>query len=546
LYFIPLGWSDLYNKGEPRESLVVWDIVHSGNWLLPMRNRELPSKPPMFHWIAATASMLVGSVSAFTVRIPSAILGLGGVILTFLFGKKIRGQAVGFLSALVLATCFRYAKLATQARVDMTTAFFVAGAIMFFYVFTQKEKDNSLSIVGFYLLVALAVLAKGPLGAVLPFLAVGLYSLLRKNSSLLEKLLDWKGILVFLTVAGGWYAAALMGWGESFLTKQILSENFSALFGNQDSGHRHAIYYYIPQLFVGTLPWGFFLPFMLAWWIRERKGFRAEGDLYILSWFLAVFGFFTIGSQKRGDYLLPLFPVVALWLGEFFWSKIATEGSFRLIRAVVLTGLSSLVLAGLLFFAVSGKGGIEDLTSEFITASSQKDRIALLQIGEYLASRPVVFSLLTGFTLVPWLLSLAAFVRRKLATSFCTLLLGNLFFLGLTFPIGNDIIGKTRSFRPFAEQVRLFVKPGDSLFYHKAWDYSLIFYFQRPIPSFDEDLRSLPGAKRVFVVLPISEWETSSVGVKSGFVELARSKAVGSDGNQPLVLIQRMDRQTGG
>jgi 4-amino-4-deoxy-L-arabinose transferase-like glycosyltransferase len=49
----PLAAPGIGTHGEAREGLVVQDLVARGHWVLPLRNGELPSKPPLFHWIAA-------------------------------------------------------------------------------------------------------------------------------------------------------------------------------------------------------------------------------------------------------------------------------------------------------------------------------------------------------------------------------------------------------------------------------------------------------------------------------------------------------------
>ena len=61
----------IWNRGEAREGLVVLGIVHNQQWILPLRNGELPSKPPLFHWVAASASLILGE-SDFSTRLPSA------------------------------------------------------------------------------------------------------------------------------------------------------------------------------------------------------------------------------------------------------------------------------------------------------------------------------------------------------------------------------------------------------------------------------------------------------------------------------------------
>jgi hypothetical protein len=58
LYLWGLGDKPFYTKGEAREAIVVWEIVHSGEWILPLRNGQIvPSKPPLFHWCGAFLSL---------------------------------------------------------------------------------------------------------------------------------------------------------------------------------------------------------------------------------------------------------------------------------------------------------------------------------------------------------------------------------------------------------------------------------------------------------------------------------------------------------
>src|SRR4029079_19602587 len=45
----PLHSPPIDHHGEAREGLVVQAIVDRGEWILPRRNGELPSKPPLFH-----------------------------------------------------------------------------------------------------------------------------------------------------------------------------------------------------------------------------------------------------------------------------------------------------------------------------------------------------------------------------------------------------------------------------------------------------------------------------------------------------------------
>src|SRR5438445_13822266 len=118
LYFWDLGQAPFFDKQEPREALVVWEINHSGSWILPLRNgNEIPSKPPLYHWLAALVSQASNQMNEFTVRFPSALLATIGVLLVYLAGAARWGRTAGLISAMVLATSYEWRQAAKAARV---------------------------------------------------------------------------------------------------------------------------------------------------------------------------------------------------------------------------------------------------------------------------------------------------------------------------------------------------------------------------------------------------------------------------------------------
>ena len=92
LYIWGLGELPFYTKGQPREATVVWEIYTNGEWILPLRNGHLiPSKPPLFHWLAALCSFALGELSELAIRLPSAVLAIVGVLLTYYAGSVLWG-----------------------------------------------------------------------------------------------------------------------------------------------------------------------------------------------------------------------------------------------------------------------------------------------------------------------------------------------------------------------------------------------------------------------------------------------------------------------
>ncbi|MEO6029551.1 MAG: glycosyltransferase family 39 protein, partial [Candidatus Binatia bacterium] len=81
----PLCTPPIGHHGEAREGLVVQDIVANGHWILPRRNGDLPSKPPLFHWAAALSTEVFGASDA-SLRLPSAIAAVVVALTTYALG----------------------------------------------------------------------------------------------------------------------------------------------------------------------------------------------------------------------------------------------------------------------------------------------------------------------------------------------------------------------------------------------------------------------------------------------------------------------------
>ena len=94
--YLPGARVPFSNTAESQEALVVWEMVDSGDWVLPRVNGELiPSKPPLYHWIAVAFASMTGGVSELAVRLPSIAAGAATVALVYAAGTAAWGPAAG-------------------------------------------------------------------------------------------------------------------------------------------------------------------------------------------------------------------------------------------------------------------------------------------------------------------------------------------------------------------------------------------------------------------------------------------------------------------
>jgi Dolichyl-phosphate-mannose-protein mannosyltransferase len=139
------------------------------------------TSPRLYPWTIAAASWLGGGrVTEGTAQAPVAVAAIATVLFTVLLADRLFGRRAGVWAALVLATTTGFLDLSQLLLPDMLVARFatLAGWAGWRMV---SEPSNRLTPPLFYGASALAVFAKGPLGA-LPILAVASLADLRARA----------------------------------------------------------------------------------------------------------------------------------------------------------------------------------------------------------------------------------------------------------------------------------------------------------------------------------------------------------------------------
>jgi 4-amino-4-deoxy-L-arabinose transferase-like glycosyltransferase len=539
LYLWGLGALPFYTKGEPREATVVWEIYTSGEWILPLRNGHIiPSKPPLFHWLGVLLSVLQGEVSELTIRLPSATLAIIGVLLTYATGLALWGTEAGLIAALILATSFEWVRAATTARVDMTLTVCMVMAFLFFFFLYRRQTVSRLESFVFFLLLGLATLAKGPVGAVLPGLTVGVFLLLRRDVGFLKQLATVPGGVLFLLVAGSWYALALWQGGPAFFATQIMKENVMRFVSSNTmgAGHEHPFYYFVPNLFLGMAPWSFFFP-ALAIFLYQRRGvWQAQQLLYPVVWIVTVFVFYSAASGKRTVYILPIYPALALLLGV--WWQELRRGTVRLpgalswlLRGSGYLSFLTLVLAVLI---VLGQLFGYDLLAVLRPFLHPKDQSNLPFFSNVVTQHPLAFFLWFSVVGPAAFLLLRSIHRQDLGQLFAALVAFTFGTFLLVNTVFQPVVAQARTFRPFMARVGQHIG-AEPLFFHKAFDNGALYYANRHVPFYDAKLVQ-PG-QAFFLLMWEDDWQLIAAHDSTGLHLLDTSEGTGPKGKRRLVLV---------
>jgi 4-amino-4-deoxy-L-arabinose transferase-like glycosyltransferase len=544
LYFWGLGDIPFYTKGEPREAVELQEIVHNGSWVLPMRNgHELPSKPPLFHWLGSLVALATGHVDELATRLPSALLATLTILAVFWIGAERWGTPAGGVAGFVLATNFEWMRAATTARVDMTLTAFLVAAFLAFWVAASWRTPPRGPLVAFYLAMGFAALGKGPVGIILPGLVAFLYLLARRQLTI-ARILSFQpfvGGAVAIAIPGIWYALAIATGGDAFVQKQLYAENVGRFFAAESSGagHEHSPLYLIGGFFTGFAPWSLFVVPLGVYLWQHRTRLEEEGFLYPLLWFFAVLGFYSLSQSKRTVYLLPLYPAAALLLGAW-WKRLTEQESLMpviVVRALQATGFvmasALVVVLGLLLAEGVGAEPLERIRPLL----HPKDQSNLPVVRDLIEARFTVLTLWIVALLPVLVIFVTSLGRRRWGLVFASLVA----FIASTTSMVNGVfhpaIAWQRTFKPFLEIVRGVLEPGDQLFfYRKTFDYGAIFYAGRRIPRLKKDAAPpLTEGARTYVLVWEKSWEKLPDEEAERLQFLHKSDGTGPKGENRLV-----------
>lgn len=302
-----LGMRPLLLPDEGRYGNVAREMLQGngfGYGLVPTLN-GLPffHKPPLMYWLDMAAMHLLG-VSAFAARF-GAFVGawLMGAAL-FLALRRWVGLRPATIALGVLATCPFFFVGSQYANLDMLVAGVLTVTVLCFVRAIESPSKVDLRwLLAAWLACAMAVLAKGLIGIVLPMLILGPWLLAQGRWRQILRMLHPLGLLVFVAVAGPWFV--LMQREFSEFNDYFFIEQHFRRFAQAGFNNVHPFWFYIAVLPALTLPWPL--------WLRRPADSVPEADATALPgltsllvwWSIAVVGFFSLPSSKLVGYILP-------------------------------------------------------------------------------------------------------------------------------------------------------------------------------------------------------------------------------------------------
>jgi 4-amino-4-deoxy-L-arabinose transferase-like glycosyltransferase len=376
IFHIAGTWTlPLIDRDEPRFAEASREMIERGDYVVPYFNNHLRfDKPPLTYW-GQIASYKTFGQNDFAARFPSAIAAALTALSIFAWGSRLpsprrpsASQAyigtarVGWWSAIIFTLSLQTFLHAKAAVADMWLVLFVTLTHWAGYELLRDRLSPAADQTAnskhqtshwwwvFYLSLALAFLAKGPIGWI-PLLTVGVTMIFLRETPLARRFAFGRGLLLMLSTVAIWGVPALIQThGQFFVVgigRHVIGRSFAAMEGhgaNSLGMYLLLLPFYFVTIFLSFFPWSIKLPWLIRKLLGEKKTGSADPgdnrnkiDNYLVIGVAIIFVIFTLVKTKLPHYTLPAFPLLALLLAR----GLAAENAAHFVRNCAIASVSA-------------------------------------------------------------------------------------------------------------------------------------------------------------------------------------------------------------
>lgn len=314
LYVMPLGGRPMFIPDEMRYGEIPREMIEGGDWsLLRLCGLRYYEKPPLGYWLNAVSMSLLGE-QPFAVRLPTALSAGLTAVAVFLLVRSVRRDSFrAVLAAMVYLTFFETFALGTFATLDTMFVLFVTLSMAALYKARIMEGRSRVAwsvLAG--VACAAAFLTKGFTAVVIPALVAAAWLPWERRAK--ELLTVWIIPVVTAFVAVLPVALILHAHDDDFWNYFFWVEHVQRFVNPGADQHTQPVWFFLPVLIVGALPWTLYLPAASSG-IRNLAKFDSL-TRFSICWAVLPFVFFSLCGGKLASYILPCFAPLAILLTD--------------------------------------------------------------------------------------------------------------------------------------------------------------------------------------------------------------------------------------
>jgi dolichol-phosphate mannosyltransferase len=346
----------LLEPDEARYAEIPRQMLRESRWGTPiLHGQPYYHKPPLLYWLVMAGYAGFG-VHDWAARLVPCTAAFLTVLVTYLWGRQTVGARAAFAGAIVLCLSARFVYLGRMLTMDGLLCLWV---VLAWAAAHCAVRQRSLAWSWWLLSAAvcgLGLLTKGPVALALIVLPVLVFQALDPRTAR-PHAGPWLAYLtVALVLAGPWYVFLAVN-DAAFVSEFFWTHNLLRFVRPLD--HDGPVWYYLPGLLLGMLPWSLLLP-SLGRFLARRSALSAARRPAGLGMFLLTFlwclGFFSAAGRKHPGSILPALAPLALALGCYLDAALPRR-LFRPLAAPSIQRLSRLAYVATLLVLALGLGG---------------------------------------------------------------------------------------------------------------------------------------------------------------------------------------------
>ncbi|QWD91209.1 glycosyltransferase family 39 protein [Polynucleobacter sp. MWH-Braz-FAM2G] len=457
LWFGTLNYRHLIPSDEGRYAEIAREMLVTGDWITPRYNGyKYFEKPPLQAWATAAAFQAFG-IGEWQARLWTALTGFLTILFIGFTGSKIYNARAGWLAAVVLASSPMWVISGHFNSLDMGLSSFLVAALCSLLLAQSSHNKNSCRNWMWlcWIFMALATLSKGVIGAAIPAMVFVAYSISTWDWKIWTRLRLFSGSVFYLAITAPWFVLIAQRNPE-FLEFFFIHEHLQRF--TQDAHSRTGpIYYFVPLLLIGILPWVFQLPGSLAQaWSERRREFSA--GWLLACWFVVIFAFFSVSRSKLPGYIIPVFPALALLIGNRLDRMLGHTNSMGTPWKLQTLAFSVLGCVGFFFLDTIGKQARPD---------------------EIEAYAQYTYWVIAALTALASFSAYAAWQSKRNGTQSIVSFASGFFLCAIIAGTGHETLGRAVSGIDLVERVKASIPEKVNFYSVRLLDHTVPFYLGR-------------------------------------------------------------------
>lgn len=345
-----MAMRDFTPSNELRYLSIADEAIANGH-LFAFYNHGIPyaDKPPLYFWIVMLCRLLFGHHSCLALSMFSLIpaFAIVGIMDSWVMKGK---SAMNRMSvAGMTLTCVMFLGTMVVLRMDMLMCLFIVLALWTFYRMYTGEGSRRQDSLTLPLWIFLALFTKGPVGLLMPPLAIAVFLAVKRDWKGFRKYLGLKTWGIIAALSAVWLTCVWLEGGPEYINNLL----FKQTVGRAVNAFTHArpFWFYLVTLLWCLAPYTLLLigSFMASLLPVRKAGAEKSSDLEILflCTIISTAAMLSSFSSKLPIYLVPvlpfcvyLFPTVLDRIGERGWMRWSV-GIFQIL--LLCAGIATLL-----------------------------------------------------------------------------------------------------------------------------------------------------------------------------------------------------------